>query len=226
VDDGEGDGARDAAAGQDAGADARPPGDGGGVDASAADASTDAGTAEPLSCDTLCSETFAACSGAVPASGPFQGEGGELQYTSLDVCKAACADYPRGEASAPAGDTLACRQRYAGLAADPAARAKYCPVTGVSGGGVCSDRATPGPDRCSTFCYLALKQCGPGPNQAYSNLSNCLGACGAAFKFDPAQAELTTAGNTLNCRQYHLMATFSDAAVHCPHIKPTSTACK
>jgi hypothetical protein len=64
----------------------------------------------------------------------------------------------------------------------------------------------------------------------YATMQACMTAC-AGFTFDPAAPEYDTNNhNTLNCRQYHLQAAWSDtlggsAFNHCPHLAVQSATC-
>jgi hypothetical protein len=155
---------------------------------------------EILSCDNYCARVLANCTGDA------------AQYADPDTCKKICAALPMGDAGDTASDTVACRFYHAGA---PAKQSPgfHCSHAGPFGGGVCGTR-------CGAFCLLAGEQC---PQAFAGDAGTCDASCGTAFAFDPTPdaAESPsgpTSGNSLNCREYHLVAAFGDPTTHCAHV--------
>lgn len=181
-------------------------------------------------CGEYCDAIMANCSGALGTAGS------NAQYGSKEGCLNQCQQINSGDYTDRDGaDSLGCRLTHAKSASSGAAA--HCASAGASGGGVCNDvTMDAGADsRCMSFCNQTLALCtkdnGVDP-QPYLDSDTCMRACGTSFKFDSAQAELTQTGNTLNCRQYHLIMAYdaSDggtAVYHCPHLAfPASAFCR
>jgi hypothetical protein len=175
-----------------------------GTDSAALDAAQD--TAPPdletLNCDNYCARVLANCTGDA------------AQYADLDTCKKICADLPLGDAGDTASNTVACRFYHAGA---PAKQSPgfHCRHAGPFGAETCGTR-------CGAFCLLAGAQC---PHVFEGEAGACDAGC-AGFPFtnaaDAAESPTgPTTGDTLNCREYHLVAAFGDPATHCPHIGRT-----
>ncbi|WP_394821939.1 hypothetical protein [Pendulispora albinea] len=191
----------------------------GGTAADTGQPDTSAGDAGDL-CTTYCNTVGAHCTGNVSESG--KPNVATAQYLSQNGCLHACSKMNPGPATGDAvvsGDSVRCRTYHAGSPAqgDPAT---HCPHAGIVGAGMCSSE--PG-KRCTTFCRLALAVCAPAALTArgvrssdipFADEADCLSVCetkvAGAFAFDDAQNELVRTGNTLNCRQYHLVAAFND----------------
>lgn len=147
--------------------------------------------AASISCDRYCEMVEASCPGTF------------AQYENRTQCSRACQALPAGSAGDRAGNTVACRQTYAGNVSktDPA---KYCAVAGPFGGGVCGER-------CDAYCTLALSACPSGP---WGSLPACISACTNLRYEDGGDAGEgifgPTTGDTLNCRTRHLLAAFAD----------------
>ena len=154
---------------------------------------------EAITCDNYCARVMANCTGDA------------AQYADIATCKRLCADLPLGDAGDTGGDTVACRMYHAGAPAMQSA-SFHCPHAGPFGGEVCGTR-------CGAFCLLAGSAC---PTEY--DAGACDAACGTKFRFAPDAGESPagpTSGNTLNCREYHLVAAFGDPGTHCPHIVPS-----
>lgn len=147
------------------------------------------------------------------------------QYSSRAECLAFCARFPPGKTGESAGNSLACRQFYAGSPArtDPSG---YCGAAGpFGGGGVCGDR-------CPIFCELTQATCSPeaGPG-SYPSYPDCQTAClGFAYKDggvdgggEPPSGP--TSGDTLNCRLYRLREAIV-TSTGCENLGVVSAACK
>ena len=135
------------------------------------------------------------------------------QYGDGDACMATCLALPEGDQTAHSGNTIACRTFEAAAAEfDPT----VCPKAGPGGDGVCGNN-------CDSFCQLADTIC-VGELAAYASTAECLTAC-AGFTSTPPFDSGDTAGNTFECRLYHLTAASAIPRVHCPHIGVVSPVC-
>ena len=138
--------------------------------------------------------------------------GGNAQYASEAECQSYCKAwgfFPKGTADDKAGDTLGCRQYFAGLAGKTNTT-KHCASAGPSGGDVCGTW-------CDSYCRLSQKNC-KGGNTLYPDTGSCLAGC-AGYPSGGAPGD--TDGDSVQCRIYHLGFAGSDwpvsASVHCPH---------
>lgn len=103
------------------------------------------------------------------------------------------------------GDSVNCRLTHAlAAASQPAAN---CPLATVADNPVCK------PTLCERYCTEAAQVC-VGDNRLYDYESECLQAC-ALFPTDGQEGD--NAGNTVQCRLYHLGVAQIDPAFHCPH---------
>lgn len=196
---------------------AQPEPDGGGVEVNP----------YTLSCDNYCSVIGANC-----ARSPTEDD---TEYLSTAVCASICPQMERVPTDSgivdpseptPMTNTLNCRIWHANAAQGGAAEAHtHCPHAGPLGGNMC------GGDPCLDFCDLDLAFC-TGDAAAYGSVDECLNDCrpdaGADGGYpgypynvnanDPEVADLATAGNSLNCRMYHLENfLFTGLPVHCSH---------
>jgi hypothetical protein len=169
---------------------------------------SEAGTA--LSCSSYCSTIMSTCTGT------------NTEYLDNQVCTSMCQVFDPGIASDTTGDSLACR--IAHLAAAKADPATGCPQAGPTGAGAC------GTDPCQAFCELDLSLCSTQPTPPYPNQTTCQTDCDG-FSYDAGLGDLTqSAGNTLNCRIYHLESAYdtdnpSAQSEHCPHTQVISATC-
>ncbi len=186
-----------------------------------ASATPDAGSA-PLSCSAYCTAIKAACTGA------------NAQYATDAACMNACANIPLGTAADTMGNTVGCRTYHAGLAATTPN--PHCWHAGPYGYGACGDE-------CESFCLLATTWCTPaggfdGGAPPYASDSACTTSCAGYKQIDSADAGVGLdggfnaqgpgGGNTLDCREYHLGASFAGGGMqqlHCQHPGATSATC-
>jgi hypothetical protein len=172
-------------------------------------------------CETYCETVQANCLGI------------HAQYLSKEQCLHMCADTPLGLESDTSGDTVGCRlyhARVVELMHDPV---NHCKHAGPSGGGVCGER-------CEALCDRAMKLCTTDRQnpQPYTDVDDCLEKCsggdaGVDFGYPvDEKVELSGAGDTVNCRIYHLRNAYeqptgpdSTATTHCPHIGQKSATC-
>jgi hypothetical protein len=187
--------------------------DGGQVQAPEAGAYEGGGPEGPEpSCAAYCQLVMTNCTGP------------DLQYASLGDCQRLCSHLTAGDAGDAHTSSVACRQYYAGSPARTDARS-YCLAAGPSGGGVCGDR-------CTAFCGLALGACPPaGAAGPFLSYPDCQTAC-AGYPYRDAGADGggegvlgPAAGDTLNCRLFHLRAAVADGT-GCADLGVDSGACR
>ena len=232
------------------------PDSGGGPDGSVTpDGSPDGGTmldggggdAATTSCATYCADVVAACGTGSPYA----------QYQNVAECLLACSilkSASADEQATSAVGTVDCRDEHAlnALAADASApggqgrglgQNPHCWHAGPYGGSVCGDP-------CTSFCFLDTAFCsaadgfdaGPPP---YASMAACLTKCptytavdsmGAGWDNDGGFNAAGAAGNTLDCREYHLLNAMNPEAgasstlqaqqtTHCPHTASMSAVC-
>ena len=137
-----------------------------------------------------------------------------------------CAAFPPGTAGATSGNSLECRAYHAG-APSKGTPDMHCNHAGLLGGdkdpAVTTDMAPCGPG-CDAFCALAVKTCAT----VWADEAACKLDC-AKFKASADTFDVKdTAGDTINCRAYHLTVATQTPAPHCDHIKldNATTTCK
>jgi hypothetical protein len=184
----------------------------------------DAGSADGggLNCDSYCATVNAACTGA------------NKQYADEASCKNACSKMAVGTAADTSGNTLGCRVFHATLASSTPN--PHCWHAGPYGYGGCGDV-------CASFCKLATTWCTPaggydGGAPPYASEGDCMTACAGFRQIDGTDAGVgvtggfnasgPAGGNTLDCREYHLGASFAGGPaqqLHCQHPGATSITC-
>ena len=175
------------------------------------------GSAVSNLCSTYCDTVIAACPD--PA----------YVYASRDMCLGVCHDLEvvgkSGSPSDQSGDTIYCRLFYAKQAFSTG-EASTCPEAGPGGNSICGTN-------CEAYCVLMQQTC---PNQfanpKYFNgsLSTCITQCGQLPQPTVSFNADQLAGNTVNCRLYHVSAAAANPdapATHCPHATgdPTMSPC-
>ncbi len=164
-------------------------------------------------CESYCDSVLDSC------------KSGLAQYASRSECLAFCARLPAGRAGETQGNSVACRQFYAGSPSKTDA-VGYCGAAGpFGGGGICGDR-------CPVFCALAVGACAPDAGAApYGSYPDCQTAClGFAFKdggVDGGGEAPTgpTSGNTFNCRLFYLREAVT-SGTSCENLGADSGACR
>jgi hypothetical protein len=134
--------------------------------------------------------------------------GNNVQYMDSATCMTYCtsaAAWPAGSSADTSGNTVGCRLYHAGAAAaDPVL---HCPHAGPTGGNVCGSW-------CDNYCQLMAKNC-TGSNAVY-DAQTCMTKCATI----PTMGQVNdTAGNSIQCRIYHLGAAATDPVTHCAHAK-------
>jgi hypothetical protein len=166
----------------------------------------------PPECSTYCDLVMTSCTGI------------HAQYASAAECLAFCGHLPKGKGGEVGGNSVACRQYYAGSPARLDATG-YCLAAGPFGGGVCGDR-------CQSFCELTLDACSPEAGAApYASYPDCQSACvGFVYRdggVDGGGEPPTgpSSGDTLNCRLYYARAAVADGTT-CADLAVDSGACR
>lgn len=145
-------------------------------------------------CEAYCTAVTANCTGA------------NAQYADNQACLDYCntgAQLPLGTAADTSGNTVGCRTYHAGVASTDAAL--HCPHAGPAGGNVCGTW-------CDNYCQLADTNC--SGDDALTFAADCATDCAA---FSPDGAQGNAAGDSVQCRIYHLGVASGDAPLHCPH---------
>jgi len=147
-------------------------------------------------CDNYCNFIQQTCTGA------------NAMFPDIPTCQGYCPTNPDGQITDESGNTKDCRVYHslaAGVTADPSF---HCPHASHSGGNLCGTW-------CQVYCNLATTIC-TGALQLFSSNSSCLTACA---NYPTTGVPGATAGNTVQCRIYHLgaAAATGDTTLHCPH---------
>jgi hypothetical protein len=137
------------------------------------------------------------------------------QYANDGSCIAIANALPAGVDTDTMGNTLGCRTYHAGAAGTDAAT--HCQHAGPSGGGACGKI-------CEAFCDVATVTC----KTEWPDKTACITSCEGWTPAGMAYNTSFSAGNTTECRLYHLSVAATDAAsatTHCPHTVTSSTTC-
>jgi hypothetical protein len=207
-------------------------------DAIADSESADAGAeASGPGCSMYCAAVMAACGG------------GNAQYKDSASCMTACQYFPLGTPGQSSGDTLACRITHAGYAMT--APNPHCWHAGPLGYGGCGalyegfcDIAAGHVDMQMPSGYCSFSGGFDAGAAAYTSNSDCwLHAAGFPKINMPTggqppgyvgldggfSASGPTAGDTLDCRAYHLVLALQGGSMQqteCPNVGWTSSACR
>jgi hypothetical protein len=136
------------------------------------------------------------------------------QYASEDTCLAVCASLEPGAPFAatanPSGNTVECRLARAVLAARTGEPVDYCFSAGPGGGGVCGND-------CEAYCDIMTDTC-----EELGGREDCLSACQLIpDRSAPPESLLFStavqAGDSLQCRLFHVSAATVDPVGHCVH---------
>lgn len=164
-------------------------------------------------CGKYCTSVMQSCTGM------------NQEYIDQGTCEAMCQNFEPGTVGDTTQDSLTCRTHYATLAAaDPGTN---CRSAGPLGGSC-------GNAPCTAFCELDIDFCGsssPPPYPGATGATDCVTDCQSDYPYllDAGDISLS-AGNTLNCRIYHLESAFepsnpSAKSYHCPHTALASATC-
>jgi uncharacterized protein YceK len=145
-------------------------------------------------CQDYCSKAMTGCTGAFAL------------YSKPEACLGVCAKLPPGDDLEPAGNTVACRSKQAGLAVTTMEPAPYCPAAGPGGAGVCGEN-------CDSYCSLLQQTC---PKEFGMN-PDCLHACSTLKDTGKFNLDADHTGDTIQCRLEHVSNATAQPATHCPH---------
>jgi hypothetical protein len=135
---------------------------------------------------------------------------GNQQYASEMACLAVCAVLEPGAPGDASGNTVECRLGRAELAGSTGEPSNYCFSAGPGGAGVCGSN-------CEGFCRIMTATCSElGTN------AECLETCSLVpDRSLPPESEpyntASQAGNSLQCRLFHVSAASLDPPGHCAH---------
>lgn len=148
-----------------------------------------------LSCATYCAIYLDAC--------PDFNE-----YANAEDCMANCEQWPLGETTDTAQDSLGCRTYHATVAAstDPS---MHCPHAGPSGAANCVAESAP---TCDVYCMRYFDNCMDDLN-VFPDMDACMAECSTWY---PGTFK-DTDGHTVGCHSYHANAAMGDPETHCPH---------
>jgi len=130
------------------------------------------------------------------------------QYSSEANCNQVCPNLPGFNDPGTIGDTVGCRLENAQQAGTIGV--DECPTAGPGSEGICGDN-------CDAFCLLLEKACSDVDLFEYNSQADCKADCQTFPDMGPFSATLTTSGNSIQCRLYHVSQAFEDAAFHCQH---------
>lgn len=134
-------------------------------------------------------------------------------YLGSDVCLSVCKVLPEGSPGDQSGNSVQCRLTHAKAVADTGEPKVDCPAAGPGGDGVCGDN-------CGGFCTIMVEYC-----SQYSSMSECNDACkgipelggySASLK-DASGSPVFGAGNSVECRLWHVSAATQLPQTHCLH---------
>jgi hypothetical protein len=149
-------------------------------------------------CDRYCETIATACTG--------QNE----QYASPAACQAVCSRLEPGAPGNFAGNTIECRLARAELASATGEPQNYCFSAGPGGAGVCGDD-------CEGFCAVMAETC-----SQMGSFEQCLPDCLDVPNLAGPPDNLTydtsqQAGDSVQCRLFHVSAATLDPITHCVH---------
>lgn len=151
---------------------------------------------EPSLCESFCDLVQETC------QDEFQ------VYESVASCLAVCGFLPEGEPDDASGNSVYCRMHSAALIHDIGEPEFHCPAAGPGGNGLCGDN-------CEGFCTIMEGAC----PDFYTDRDECTADCPEDLGgFDISQR----AGDTMQCRLYHVSAATLGPTTHCPHARGAS----
>ncbi|HEV3191798.1 MAG TPA: hypothetical protein VGY54_14910, partial [Polyangiaceae bacterium] len=198
---------------------ATPSGSGGPNGSGSASGATSPPT--PMACDAYCTAITNNCTGV------------NAQYHDKATCMNVCQYLPAGMPGDTSGNSIACRAASAMAAAGVTATPNSaCWAAGPLGYGTCGEE-------CDTFCSLTMAYCsrtaGYVGNPVWASYDECYATCqrfgrNVDFGMDGGYSATTVvAGDTLECRAYHLVdnafQSTSLQQMHCPHAGAASAPC-
>lgn len=156
-----------------------------------------AGAAGADLCQTYCDTIAASCTGEF------------AQYTSATTCRELCLLLPPGTPDDQIGNTVGCRLHQAELAVEVGEPDQHCTEAGPGGNGVCGQN-------CEAYCVGLEQACSARFGGAFDGQADCVQAC----ELLPDEVRFhagISAGNSIQCRLWHLSAASVDPSAHCGH---------
>jgi hypothetical protein len=162
-------------------------------------------------CAGYCASIASSCTGTMPTTNG--------QYASAAQCAKFCGYFAHGAANA---NTLECRVANLALVGTDATNCRAAGPYGLANAAMMNACGT---SNCDAFCQLARAIC---PTDHAEDQATCVTQC-TGYTSDPSTLDIPnsspSAGNTLECREYHLSAALTDPTLHCPHTTQGSTIC-
>ena len=183
--------------------------------AGGSDLGAEGGGGNPGSCENYCTRIQALCTE----------DNGLQQYGTFATCVAYCETFPVGDleaAEAPRDNSLACRLDQLRLAETIGMELEiYCSAAGPGGYG--AETATCG-SACAGYCGAMLEACPEVYPTSGACVADCQGIADLAIPEDDEPPILYVQSNIdlqngdhVQCRLYHVSASFFDPGTHCPH---------
>lgn len=170
------------------------------------------------SCDDYCQIVMVACTSD------------QAIYESLDQCKRACGELPKGTNADSGGvtdkttpaNTIGCRKYHAYSALSQPSI--HCPHAGPTGDGYCGTKTD---SICESYCMIAKAACRPLYTMTFQDddskcqveCSTLGGATEEAAEDDHLRYSIGVAnkgGPTVPCRTLHAVRAFADPGAECP----------
>jgi hypothetical protein len=155
--------------------------------------------AAPSLCERYCDTVAAAC--------PAPNE----QYASPGACRAVCEKLRPGTEGGSRENTVECRLARAELARDTGEPQTYCASAGPGGAGFCGSN-------CEGYCTIMAQTC----TLLIGSYEACLPECASVPDVSDPPDNITydisvQAGDSVQCRLFHVSAATLDAVTHCGH---------
>lgn len=186
---------------------------------SAPDADASQEVVAPAKCFAYCDKLAVICTGDL------------IQFSTMNACLRACSFYEPGMVGDATGSSFICRMFHLNAGeSTPEDKPGHCFHAGLFGYAGCGEP-------CDTFCPFAMSWCAGSPSGApYPSLAACMTTC-SAYPSAPAStpggqpynALLPASGDSIECRQFHLVRSLESIAArdaHCANVGAVSPACK
>jgi hypothetical protein len=133
------------------------------------------------------------------------------QYASPGACRAVCEKLEPGNEGGLRENTVECRLARAELAGVTGEPVTYCASAGPGGAGVCGSN-------CEGYCTIMAKTC----TLLIGSFEACLPECASVPDLSDPPDNITydisvQAGDSVQCRLFHVSAATVDAIQHCGH---------
>ncbi len=131
-------------------------------------------------------------------------------YASDAVCFGICERLQDGKVGDETGNSIECRLTNALSAKTTGEPEAHCIYAGPGGAGIC------GSD-CEAYCSVLQQVCGARFNMDYVGVAQCITQCAADLPDRPPYNSDIRAGNSIQCRLYHVSAATDQPSQHCAH---------